>query len=87
MDREIKPQEGKPVSSDRFPLYSWTTGLLYHRIERNYFNGQKDVICRIWKWEDGACDMARIMTLALQSNKDSIHQKCFYCDSMNAIPK
>ena len=70
MIKETK--EGERVSSDAFPLYSWSKGWLYYRIERNFFNGSREVICKIWKWKDGANKMVMAMTKALHDNKDEM---------------
>lgn len=72
MNTTIEAKEGKIVSPDKFPLYSWSEGLLHYRIERNFFNGEREVICKIPKWKDGANKMVIAITKSLHDNKDEI---------------
>ncbi|MCC6447164.1 MAG: hypothetical protein IT215_00570 [Chitinophagaceae bacterium] len=56
----------------KFPMYSYYEGILYYRIDRNYFNGVRQTVAKVWKWLDGAEKIAQTMTQALEDNKKNI---------------
>lgn len=55
--------------ADHFPIYSWTKGWFYYRVERNYFSGIREVVARIPAFLPDAEELAIKMTKHLLNSR------------------
>jgi hypothetical protein len=67
--RYFAPLKDASPADRHWPVYTWTRGIFYYRVERNYFSGKREVIARIPRFLPDAEELTIKTTRYLADNR------------------